>query len=283
MARYRNRTESGVPHEQDGGAPERFVELVTLVKQKRELANLDERHVLERVERYYRQNAKERAKLLAAKSVAQFSRSKEFDAVRRVVRDDLRKSYGVFNLERRSLTMTADELLMTHQSTKERLPSYGMFYERIFAITGKPRRVLDLGCGMNPVAYEYLGCKPVYAACDISSEDMAFLNAFFKRHAIPGEAFVGDLLKDHETVIARSQAFTQDVVREAARTAWVETQDDLVPERAHLSHQDSTGPIVTRPPSSRVMLSVASENGMRASASSHGAWRQRSKSAVSRQ
>ncbi|MFN2138329.1 MAG: 16S rRNA methyltransferase, partial [Candidatus Promineifilaceae bacterium] len=42
--------------------------------------------------------------------------------------------------------------LESHLSTRERLPIMRAFYEQIFAVTGRPSRLLDLACGLNPLA-----------------------------------------------------------------------------------------------------------------------------------
>ena len=44
-------------------------------------------------------------------------------------------------------------ILKRHASTRERLPLASMdaLYARIFEVTGKPDRILDLACGLNPI------------------------------------------------------------------------------------------------------------------------------------
>ena len=51
-----------------------------------------------------------------------------------------------------------EKMLSHHASTRERLPLAEMdaLYQRIFTLTGKPRSVLDLACGINPL---YLGAR----------------------------------------------------------------------------------------------------------------------------
>lgn len=45
------------------------------------------------------------------------------------------------------------DILKRHASTRERLPLSAMdaLYAKIFEVTGKPNRILDLACGLNPV------------------------------------------------------------------------------------------------------------------------------------
>jgi len=43
-------------------------------------------------------------------------------------------------------------VLAAHVSTRERLPILADFYPAIWELTGKPRTVLDIACGLNPIA-----------------------------------------------------------------------------------------------------------------------------------
>jgi 16S rRNA (guanine(1405)-N(7))-methyltransferase len=65
-----------------------------------------------------------------------------------------------------------------HQSTRERLSILGRFYPAIWEVTGKPRSVLDVGCGLNPVALPWMGLETGcgYVALDIDRERAGFLN-----------------------------------------------------------------------------------------------------------
>src|SRR5687768_16535150 len=45
---------------------------------------------------------------------------------------------------------TALRLMRSHASTRERLEVLDRFYAEVFALTGPPRRVLDLACGFGP-------------------------------------------------------------------------------------------------------------------------------------
>jgi len=47
--------------------------------------------------------------------------------------------------------------LACHASTRERLPILDRFYAEVFAITGVPSRVLDLACGLHPLALPWMG------------------------------------------------------------------------------------------------------------------------------
>jgi 16S rRNA (guanine(1405)-N(7))-methyltransferase len=67
-----------------------------------------------------------------------------------------------------------------HTSTRERLPLLDHFYQAIFEITGIPSSLLDVGCGLNPLALPWMelpaGCR--YVPLDIDQERVDFLNRY---------------------------------------------------------------------------------------------------------
>jgi len=86
--------------------------------------------------------------------------------------------------------------LACHASTRERLPILDRFYAEIFAITGRPGRVLDLACGLHPLGLPWMGLAPdaTYTAYDIDARSIAFLNRFFAGAAINSRAILQDIL-----------------------------------------------------------------------------------------
>jgi 16S rRNA (guanine(1405)-N(7))-methyltransferase len=61
---------------------------------------------------------------------------------------------------------------------------------------GPIRRVLDLGCGLNPLALPWMGlpAETAYFACDVDREQVAFLDWWLAFSARRGQAFVWNLL-----------------------------------------------------------------------------------------
>jgi 16S rRNA (guanine(1405)-N(7))-methyltransferase len=70
--------------------------------------------------------------------------------------------------------------LAQHSSTRERLPILDRFYAEIWQHTGQPASVLDLGCGLNPLALPWmeLSESTPYIALDIDAERVRFLNHY---------------------------------------------------------------------------------------------------------
>ena len=87
-----------------------------------------------------------------------------------------------------------ERMLSRHASTRERLPLSEMdrLYERVFSIVGRPRSVLDLACGINPI---YLAARGLHTVgVDISGAAVRAVNAFYEVYCMPVSAVCADLL-----------------------------------------------------------------------------------------
>jgi 16S rRNA (guanine(1405)-N(7))-methyltransferase len=87
------------------------------------------------------------------------------------------------------------DALYAHLSTRERLPILDDFYARIFAVTGAPHRLLDIACGLNPLALPWMGLPPgaAYYAYDIHAPRIDFINHFFRLQGLPPLARLQDV------------------------------------------------------------------------------------------
>jgi 16S rRNA (guanine(1405)-N(7))-methyltransferase len=85
--------------------------------------------------------------------------------------------------------------LRGHVSTRERAPHLGAFYAGIWDRTGVPRRVLDLGCGLNPLALPWMGIgNAAYHAVDVDSATLGVSRGFLEAVGQPHVAEVRDLV-----------------------------------------------------------------------------------------
>ena len=87
-----------------------------------------------------------------------------------------------------------ERMLSRHASTRERLPLSDMdaLYGRLFSVTGRPRSVLDLACGINPI---YLGAQGIETTgVDISGSAVEAVNRFREVCGMPVTAVCADLL-----------------------------------------------------------------------------------------
>jgi 16S rRNA (guanine(1405)-N(7))-methyltransferase len=87
-------------------------------------------------------------------------------------------------------------IMAYHASTRERLPQLEDFYRRIFEQTGRPRVILDIACGLNPLSFPWmdLPVSTEYCAYDIRPERIAFLNRYFALQGLSLSARVQDVL-----------------------------------------------------------------------------------------
>lgn len=88
------------------------------------------------------------------------------------------------------------DLLRHHSSTAERLPILDRFYPAIWAVTGQPGTLLDLGCGLNPLALPWMSLPPDtrYIALDIAADRVHFLNRYLALAGLEPLARCQDLL-----------------------------------------------------------------------------------------
>ncbi len=182
--------------------------VVSDIKKKKELSALDEDFILTHLQEYLRRNPKQISTIQEINT-----KSKNYKLLIKEVRSVLRRLYGLFRSdakgnERKKLVEQFCEekdakkqeqllikILETHASTKERLAIYSKLYEKIFEITQKPKKIMDLGCGINPFSIMFMKLeKCAYYAYDISKDEIATLQEFFNSYdKVTGKAEVLDI------------------------------------------------------------------------------------------
>lgn len=97
---------------------------------------------------------------------------------------------GYSSGDRDEVRVACARVMEHHTSTRERLPILHEFYQRIFAELGPIRSVLDLACGLNPLAIPWMPLEPgaAYYAYDIYADMMRFLGGYFALEAASGPA-----------------------------------------------------------------------------------------------
>ena len=66
-----------------------------------------------------------------------------------------------------ALRTACAEIMGAHASTRERVPLLGEFYPRLFGLTGRPRVILDLACGLHPLGLPWMGLPQLAEHRDI--------------------------------------------------------------------------------------------------------------------
>jgi 16S rRNA (guanine(1405)-N(7))-methyltransferase len=89
------------------------------------------------------------------------------------------------------------EVMARHASTRERLPILARFYAETLAGLPPIRSVLDVACGLNPLALPWMPLAPgaSYHACDLYADLAEFLERFLALAGIVGGAGVCDLVR----------------------------------------------------------------------------------------
>ncbi len=165
--------------------------LIERIKQKKELKEISDAFVREQLFQFFLRAPQKISYLEKPRSAGYKSLVKEVRAV-------LRRVYGLFRLEKGAaerqelvekmssvssfaeLAIYLPRLLATHSSTKERLPHYEELYQKIWQVTAKPEKIIDLGCGINPFSIPLMNLSKLnYYAYDISEEEIGLLKQFF--------------------------------------------------------------------------------------------------------
>lgn len=154
------------------------------VKQKKELSGLADFVVEDALKSYLKKNNINKDNLS----------EKEEKIIIKEVRNNLRKLSGRFqnnSEEKISLSKKTDinSILSKHSSTKERLEDYSLIKEKINSLNIKS--ILDLGCGINPIALASNSIK--YYASDINESDLEVVREYFNLKNIQGNVFTYDL------------------------------------------------------------------------------------------
>lgn len=214
-------------------------ELIQDIKDKKELRTLDDEFVKNKLDVFFKNRSYEQdkekflKKLNDSKTYKQFTKSREYKFLIKVLRAELRKVYGVFILEgyNKRIKLLAqlkdipkedkskdnfeyldlhNQLFSLHKSTKERMDHYDQLYQTIFdkitefedqkSVINSPEKesqkyvFMDLACGMNPVSSVLFSNRiKKYYASDISTEDCVFLKDYFDTTAIDAVIFPADL------------------------------------------------------------------------------------------
>ncbi len=92
----------------------------------------------------------------------------------------------------------ARQMMKLHASTQERLPFLESFYQQTLASIAPVHSVLDLACGLNPLAIPWmpLAEDATYYACDVVKPMVNFIENYFTIIKQNGEAFSSNLLTE---------------------------------------------------------------------------------------
>jgi hypothetical protein len=86
------------------------------------------------------------------------------------------------------------DMLHLHSSTRERKKNHELIYRNIFSVCGKPKKILDFGCGLNAFSLPFIGFRDFnYTCCDSVEKDVLLINdylkSFGKKFGFKGDSF----------------------------------------------------------------------------------------------
>jgi len=187
--------------------------VIEKVREKKDLVNLGEDFIITHLMKFLEQNTAVLDYLVEAK-VKDIKRSSKFKDAIKYIRGKARKIYGIFqttDVAKREeyLDKYLDikeekdliKILKTHRSTKERLSYNKKLYKKIFSLTLNPESIFDIGAGLNPLSFRYMGLdRDVrYIASEFNQKDVDFLNLFFRKTEMKNsKAIKIDLLDEEE-------------------------------------------------------------------------------------
>ncbi len=163
--------------------------LVERIKQKSELSGISSKIVRSSLENFIRKN----------KIDVNYLAPRDEKILIKEIRAELRKYSGRFSLKIKYKKMQRSDfvkLLKMHSSTKERLDFYPTLDKIIDSL--KVSSILDLGCGLNPIALATK--KRIYYAADVNEEYLSMIREFFRINKIKGRVFFYDLRKINENL-----------------------------------------------------------------------------------
>lgn len=166
-------------------------EIIELIKKKKELNHISDSLVSESLNKYISKHKISLSNL----------RPSEIKLIVKEVRAELRHFVGQFQIspkKKEKLLKQHDfsSLLATHSSTKERLSFYPQLKSLLSEL--KIKSILDLGCGINPIA---LASPDIhYYASDINESDLEVVSAFFKENNIKGKVFPHNLRENNSSL-----------------------------------------------------------------------------------
>ena len=149
-------------------------EILKKIQENKFLKNLDKNTIIFFIEKHFKK----------------ITNKKEFEKITKDIKKNLNDIYKQFltnKYNKKEKLLEKKEflkILKIHKSTKERFENYKKIYKKIFE-NYKPKKIADLGCGLNPISYlilkKILKKNIKFFSTDISKKDCDFLNKFFKK------------------------------------------------------------------------------------------------------
>ena len=150
--------------------------------------------------------------LLERMAAEELTRSRNSDEATKRVKRRLHQAVGAFrgarvadrlsaawtgSLEAPDFRDACADAMRQHASTRERLPHLDRFYRSVWDVTGMPAVLMDLGCGLNPLALPWMGIGDArLLASDVDDRPLGTVRAFLELTGQPHAIETRDLVAD---------------------------------------------------------------------------------------
>ena len=177
------------------------------IKKNKKYASMNDALIQKEIVQYFRTHQKMQNRIL---------KKKELKIIVKEIRKNLHRVYASYQTKKKKkkeeylkelqtainennkqeIIAITKKLLSIAISTKERLNDYETIYKKVFEITSKPKTIIDLGAGFNPLSFPFMNLSSVnYYAYDIDEQDREFIQKYFtimKRQGLQGKAEILD-------------------------------------------------------------------------------------------
>ena len=121
---------------------------------------------------------------------AYFKQNMDYDEAKQILAD---LPHDLQDEETRQFCL---KYMRTHTSTAERLPILDTFFQTCLAPIQPVTSVLDLACGMNPLALPWMPLDGdfIYQACDIYLDMLDLIGSFFAHFDLDAQTYPCDLV-----------------------------------------------------------------------------------------
>ena len=178
----------------DEGDIEQFIEQVMRSKKYRAMTICRDtiRDLITR-ELAHRKNKRQAIKAARTKLhevMAPYLGDPDFDEAK----EELVQAFGT--CDQNEIRRACAHIMSAHASTRERLPILGDFYRRIFAVTGYPKSIIDVACGLHPLSFPWMDVplSTRYFAYDLNQSRVDFLTYYFSLQGLCDSARTQDIL-----------------------------------------------------------------------------------------
>jgi hypothetical protein len=165
----------------------KLIEMSNEIRSSKKFSRLGETYVISIIEEFLKKDKK-----LAKSFIEGPIKTKTYKEFLKDVKKFLHETYSVYQVRegakkkqiyslmkrttnKEKLLELHEEMLHLHSSSRERKKDYETIYRNIFSVCGEPKKIFDIGCGMNAFSLPFAGI-----GCDAVEEDISLIAEYLK-------------------------------------------------------------------------------------------------------